>query len=158
MLMIQTLLAERFKLTFHRERKELPVYALVSAKDGPKFQVEKREERDGDGKIGAGPGIVNGHMVSSSVFAQTLSLFLGRPILDQTGIDGLFNVGLKWIPDETEKQFGPSPPVETHSAELSAGPSLFIAIQEQLGLKLVSQRASVEMFVIDHVEQTPTEN
>ncbi len=110
--MLQTLLVQRFGLKFHREQREMPVYALVSGKDGPKFQVEKRAPQDGDGKVGAGRGQAHGHMVSSSVFAQTLSLFLGRPVLDQTGIDGLFNFDLKWAPDETQRQPGPAPPAE----------------------------------------------
>ena len=154
--MLQTLLVQRFGLKFHREQREMPVYALVSGKDGPKFQVEKRAPQDGDGKVGAGRGQARGHMVSSSVFAQTLSLFLGRPVLDQTGIDGLFNFDLKWAPDETERQLGPAPSIEINSSDQL--PSLFAALQEQLGLRLVGQKKSVEMFVIDHIEQTPIEN
>jgi uncharacterized protein (TIGR03435 family) len=157
-LMIQQLLVDRFRLKFHREQKDLPAYALVAAKNGLKVIVEKHEKPSGDdGRVGAGRGQLHGHMISSQVFAQVLSLYLDRPVLDQTGIDGTFNVDLKWTPDATESTPGPPPPPggPTHDPQ---GPSLFTAVEEQLGLKLVGQRTSVQMFVIDHIEPVPTEN
>jgi uncharacterized protein (TIGR03435 family) len=157
-LMMRQLLEERFKLRYHRERKELSAYALVLSKDGPKLQVEKREQREGDGRVGAGRGTAVGHMVSSSAFAQTLSLFVDRPVFDETAIDGLFNFELRWVPDETERQVGPPLAGAAVPSEQPAGPSLFAALEEQLGLRLVSQRKSVEMFVIEHIEEVPTEN
>jgi uncharacterized protein (TIGR03435 family) len=159
-LMLQQLLVERFKFQFHREHKDLAGYALVLAKDGPKFTIEKKPDQPGkdDGRVGAGRGMARGHMVPASSLAMTLGLYLGRPVLDQTGIDGPFNFELHWTPDETERQLGapPAPGPATNSDP--PGPSLFAAIQEQLGLKLNSQRTSVEMLVIDRLQQVPTEN
>lgn len=158
-LMLQALLVERFKLAFHHEKKELPVYALVVAKEGFKLKAEKREKQDGDGRVGAGRGRAMGQMVSSSELAETLSLFVDRPVLDQTGIEGLFNFSLRWTPDEMELPSGVTSPAQTNPAEAPAEPlSIFAAIQEQLGLKLIAQRASVDMFVVDHVDQVPTKN
>jgi uncharacterized protein (TIGR03435 family) len=160
-LMLQQLLMERFKLQFHRENKDLAGYALVLAKDGPKFTIEKQPDQPGkdDGRVGAGRGMARGHMVPASSLALTLGLYLGRPVLDQTGIDGPFNFELHWTPDETERQPGSPPPAaEPPASNEPTGPSLFAAIQEQLGLKLNSQRTSVEMLVIDHLQEIPTEN
>jgi uncharacterized protein (TIGR03435 family) len=159
-LMMQRLLVDRFGLKFHRERKEVQGYALVLAKDGPKLTIEKKPDQPGkdDGRVGAGRGMARGHMVSSEVFAQTLSIFLERPVLDQTGIDGLFNFELRWTPDELEPQLGGAAAPGVAPAADPAGPSLLAALQEQLGLKLVRQRSEVEMFVIDRLQETPTEN
>jgi uncharacterized protein (TIGR03435 family) len=89
-LMLQQLLVERFKLQFHREHKNLAGYALVLAKGGPKFTIEKKPDQPGkdDGRVGAGRGMASGHMVPASLLALTLGFYLGRPVLDQTGIDG----------------------------------------------------------------------
>jgi uncharacterized protein (TIGR03435 family) len=159
-LMVQQLLIDRFGLKSHRERKEVSGYAVVLSKDGPKFTIEKKPDQPGkdDGRVGAGRGMARGHMISSALFAQALSLYLERPVLDQTGIDGLFNFELRWTPDETEPQLGgPALPAGTHSTDL-AGPSLITALQEQLGVKLVKQRSEIDMFVIDHLQEVPTEN
>ena len=155
-LMMQDLLRERFHLVTHRERKELPVYALLQARNGPKFQVEKREMRDGDGRIGGGgPGRIGGMKVSAFDLAEVLSDYLDRPVLDETGIDGLFDFKLIWTPDETPREQNPAeqhPPVDPNGA------SIFEAVQEQLGLRLVPQKGAVEMLVIDRVDRVPAEN
>ncbi len=110
-LMLQQLLVDRFKLKFHREQKDLPVFALLPAKDGPKVKVEKHDQPEpNDGRVGAGRGQVHAHMISSATLAQVLSLYLDRPVFDQTGIDGKFNVELKWTPDATERTPGPPQP------------------------------------------------
>jgi len=154
--MLQQLLAERFGLRFHREHRDLPAYALVLAKDGPKFKTEKRDIQPEDNRAGAGRGMARGHMIPASTLAETLSLYLGRPVIDKSGIEGLFNFELRWTPDETQPQLGgastATPPVDV------AGPSLLAAIQEQLGLKLIAQRTSVDMFVIDRLWEVPTGN
>jgi uncharacterized protein (TIGR03435 family) len=156
-LMLQQLLADRFKLKFHREQKDLSGYALMPAKDGPRVKVEKHDQPEADdGRVGAGQGQVHGHMISSATLAQVLSLYLNRPVLDQTGIDGTFNVDLKWTPDATDRT--PGPPQPDAPASDPQGPSLFSALEEQLGLRLAGQRTSVQMFVIDHIDQVPTEN
>lgn len=159
-LMLQHLLVDRFGLKFHREQKEMIGYAVVLAKGGPKFSVEKKPNQPGkdDGRIGAGRGTARGHLVSSEAFAQTLSLFLQRPVVDQTGIGGLFNFELHWTPDETEPQLGGAIPPSGAPAIDPAGPSLLAALEEQLGLKLVKQRPQIDMFVIDHLQEIPTPN
>lgn len=159
-LMLQGLLADRFGLKFHRERKEVSGYAVVLAKDGPKFTIEKKPDQPGkdDGRVGAGRGMARGHMVSSAVLAQTLSLYLERPVIDQTGIDGLFDFELHWTPDETEPQLGGVPSPAGAPSTDPAGSSLLAALQEQLGLKLVTHREEINMFVIDNLQEMPTEN
>jgi uncharacterized protein (TIGR03435 family) len=133
-LMLQQLLTDRFGLKFHRERKEITGYAFVLAKVGPKLSIEKKSDEPGpdDGRIGAGRGGARGHMVSSAVFAQTLSLYLERPVIDQTGIDGLCNFELHWTPDETEPLLGGVPPLPNATPSTDpAGPSLLTALEEQ---------------------------
>ncbi|MGA3236156.1 MAG: TIGR03435 family protein [Bryobacteraceae bacterium] len=155
-LMMQDLLRERFHLAAHRKKKELPGYALMQSRNGPKFQVEKREMRDGDGGIGGeGPGRIGGIKVSAFDLAEVLSDYLGRPVQDETGIDGLFDFKLIWTPDETPREQNPA---EQYAPVDPNGATIFAAIQEQLGLRLVSQKGSIEMLVIDRVDRVPSEN
>jgi bla regulator protein blaR1 len=159
-LMVQQLLVDRFGLKFHRERKDMSGYAVVLTKDGPKFTIEKKPDQPGkdDGRVGAGRGMARGHMVSSAAFAQALSLYLERPVLDRSGIDGVFSFELRWTPDEMEPQLGGTPLLGAAPSTDPAGPSLLAALQEQLGLKLVTQRSQIDMFVIDRLQEMPTEN
>ncbi len=94
--------------------------------------------RDGDGRIGGGgPGRIGGMKVSAFDLAEVLSDYLDRPVLDETGIDGLFDFKLIWTPDETPREQNPAeqhPPVDPNGA------SIFEAVQEQLGLRLVPQK------------------
>jgi uncharacterized protein (TIGR03435 family) len=158
--MLQQVLVDRFGLKFHREHKDVSGYAVVLAKDGPKFKVEMEPGQPGkdDGRVGAGRGMARGHMVSGAVFAETLSIYLERPVVDQTGIDGRFNFELRWTPDETEPHLGGTPAPAGVPVTDPAGPSLVSALQEQLGLKLVRQRSVIEIFVIEHLQEMPTEN
>src|SRR6266850_6904773 len=140
--MLQSLLADRFKLRSHSETKEQPVYALVAGKNGPKFQ--KAESSSGPrGGSGRGRAHVSGKF-SMPRFADYLSDRLGRPVLDQTKLDGAYAITLDWVPDSSE--------------ESASGPSIFTALQEQLGLKLVATKGPTTILVIDHVEKAPTEN
>jgi len=148
--MVQALLADRFKLTVHQETRELPVYALVVAKGGPKFH-----EAEANGtSIGSG----NSHIRiqggdSVAVLAALLAKVLGRVVLDQTGIQGRYDITLKWTPENglPDKVNGAS------SAEETNGPSIFTAVQEQLGLRLETQKGPVGVLVVDRVEM-PSEN
>ena len=144
-LMLQALLAERFKLTLHRETKELPMYVLVVAKNGPKFKTTESETG-----ISSNSNRTHWHVVAKGSlrrFAEFLSDEAGRPVVDRTGLSGSYELTLDWTPDDS--------PTTNDSA---AGPSLFTALQEQLGLKLDSTKGPVEMLVIDRAERTPTEN
>ncbi len=137
--MLQNLLADRFKLKMHRESKELPIYALVAAKNGPKLT----ESAPGtQGSIGMSNGHLSGKGRASLVaLADRLSgpvFQLGRPVMDRTGISELYDFSLDWAPD-TE-------------------PSLFTALQEQLGLRLEAQKGAVEVIVVDSMERKPSPN
>jgi len=140
--LLQQLLAERFKLTVHRETKTLPVYALTVAKGGPKLPGPNAD--DGHHAVESLPRVQDGSFLfpesSMAEFAAKLSLLRGmdRPVVDQTGIAGYFDIVLKGAA----------------SAILQPdGPSLFTLIPEQLGLKLVATKAPVEIVVIDRAEK-----
>jgi bla regulator protein blaR1 len=159
--MMQTLLADRFKLTMRRESKELQVYNLVTAKNGPKLTESKPDEAPGPGPrrmIRMGRGELNGQQMSMGTLADALSKMAGRTVVDKTGLTGNYDVKLEWTPDAGEPQMrsmmpeGAPPPVAD-----GPGISLFTAIQEQLGLKLDSQKGPVDVFMIERVEK-PSEN
>jgi bla regulator protein blaR1 len=154
-LALRKLLADRFHLAIHTETKELPVYALVVAKSGPKFQEAKRAAQDGDGGFHWGRGHTYGQMVTMAEFVEVLSGVLGRPVLDDTAIKGRFDLKLEWTPEgfvPRERPAGNNEPQIDPN-----GPSIFTAIQEQLGLRLESRKGPVEILVIDHAEK-PSEN
>jgi uncharacterized protein (TIGR03435 family) len=137
MLMLQALLAERFKLVVHRETKELPIYALIAGKNGPKFRAV---EDDGSAaEIGSGGGHqIKAHHVSMKSLAATLQGYIGDTVVDATGLTGLFDLNLDFNVDESMS---------------SEGPTVFEAVQRQLGLKLEARKGPVEVVVIDHVEK-----
>ncbi|WP_213804403.1 M56 family metallopeptidase [Granulicella sp. dw_53] len=155
--MIQKLLAERFKLTFHRDKKELSVYALALGKNG---SLLKKSEGDPNGLPSLffrGLGILPGRNATMEDFAGVMqSAVLDRPVVDQTGLQGRFDFILKWTPDESQfGGLGAKVPLPSENAD--APPNLFTAIQEQMGLKLEPTKAPVAVLVIDHVEK-PSEN
>ncbi len=171
--MLQALLADRFKLTIHRETKELPIYALVVAKDGAKFQEAKPGDtypngiKGPDGHAGAGMMFMGREGLTAqglpiADLVRHLSRQLGRTVVDKTGLTGKYDFTLKWAPDERQAPMfkgteGSQPGTGGTSAPESSGPSIFTAIQEQLGLKLESEKGPVDILVIDHVER-PSEN
>jgi uncharacterized protein (TIGR03435 family) len=142
--MLQRLLADRFQLQFHRETRTVPGYAVVIAKGGPK--LPKPENPDAPSNWGSGSNMANGRNLTMAGFAQTLSRSLGRPVVDETGYQDKFDFRLRWSADA-------APP----SGDAEPGPSVFAAIQEQLGLKLEARRVPVEVLVIERAEK-PTEN
>jgi len=154
--MLQSLLLDRFKLTFHRETKDLAVYALVTGKNGPKLHASetagemKRQFRIGRGQINLEGATMAG-------LADALSNLVGRNVLDRTGISGNYDIKLEWTPDESEPSMFKGPPADGAGAGAPApdasGPSVFTAIQEQLGLKLEAQKGPVEVMVIEHIEK-----
>jgi uncharacterized protein (TIGR03435 family) len=154
--MMQRLLADRFHLVFYREKKELSVYAITLTKTGPKLnKSESKQPLPGFGFRGPGNMIIQ-----NATMAELASVFqaqvLERPVVDQTSIEGRYNFTLKWTPDPS--QFGgrgANVPPPADGAE--APPDLFTAIQQQIGLKLESTKAPVEVLVIDKVEK-PSEN
>jgi uncharacterized protein (TIGR03435 family) len=156
---VRTLLAERFHLTIHRETREAPVYALVVAKGGPKLQAVQ-ESADGQVGLRGGRGQLNGMAAQIPMLANLLSNQLGRPVIDKTELKGKYDFKLEWAPDPSQGgEPGRLPPgVEVSPTSSDPdGPSIFTALQEQLGLRLESQKGPVETIVIDRVEKA-TEN
>jgi uncharacterized protein (TIGR03435 family) len=141
-IMLQALLADRFKLKMHYETRERPIYALVIANSGSKLKEWPSDMPSGGTSWGRGQIAVHGEPMEN--FAFCLSDTLGRTVLDKTGLSAKYGIDLKWTPDELQ-------------GTPESGASIFTAIQEQLGLKLESTRGPVQTFVVDHVER-PSEN
>ena len=145
--MVQALLQDRFKLATHAEERTLPIYILVPAKRGARMD----EVKTGGTMINYGRDHLEVQGTNSmSLLAEVLSQELGRPVVDKTGIVGRYHLALKWTPDDA-----PGPLVG--AAEPDSAPSIFTALEEQLGLKLEPQKGPVPVLVIDHVE-LPSEN
>ena len=171
--MLQTLLADRFQLKLHRETKELPVFALVVAKNGPKLKESEKKEGVPNGRMRMQPGHLDGMGFSMQQFTDMLGRQVGQPVLDMTELKGNYDFTLTFTPDENQQRAmaaafgGPAggPPGGPGGAgerrppsEGAEGPSIFSALQEQLGLKLEKRKGPVEILVIDHVERVPTDN
>ncbi len=156
---LRALLADRFKLTLHRETKELPVYTMVIANGGPKLQPSKA---GGLGNMEIGRGQVIGQGAPTGALASYLSRLLGRNVLDKTELKGNYDFTLQWPTIgktslfEKETVDGQSGANSESSPEAS-DPSIFTAIEEQLGLKLEPQKVPMEILVIDQVEK-PSKN
>lgn len=144
---LQGLLATRFHMRSRFEKRELPVYVLVIAKGGPKLAEPNgkpfRLFRSGGGAI------VHEGGAKIPMLVSLLANNFDRTVIDETGLTGSYNLNLKWTPDLK--------PDAAADAAGPAGPSIFTAIEEQLGLKLQSARRPVEVLVIDHLEK-PSEN
>jgi uncharacterized protein (TIGR03435 family) len=148
--MVQQLLAERFHVTMHREKSVLPVYALVRTADSPKLTKSTADPR-GIPAVGYNPSgeleVGNATMANFATFLQRF--VLDRPAVDQTGIDGHFDLVLRWTPDNFR--------ASESQENVAAPPGLFTAMKEQLGLKLQPTKAATDVFVIDRVKK-PSEN
>jgi uncharacterized protein (TIGR03435 family) len=175
--LMRTLLSDRFQLTTHFEARELRVYALVPAErkgrcpatpinggtfrkggadatrfarvpqyDGAKLEDAGNVQDPGDMRLHGGIGLMTAQHIPMEFVAQQLSDRLGRLVIDKTGLTRHYNFKLEWTPDETDSNGVPPYADRT-------GPSLFTALQEQLGLKLESQKAPVQILVIDRAER-----
>jgi bla regulator protein BlaR1 len=143
-LMLQTLLEGRFRLKAHWETKERTVYALVIAKGGPKLQEVQPNDASERCCWTFNTGRITARFRSMPWLADALRARVSAPVLDQTGLKGVYDFTLEWQ-DERDR-------------DAKAGPSsIFTAVQEELGLKLESQKGSVQVLVIDHAEK-PSEN
>jgi uncharacterized protein (TIGR03435 family) len=154
-LMVQALLADRFKLRAHHETRELPIYELVVTKSGPGPMLQASKpgaNSDSDG-IKVGRGQITGQNVVPSQLVTALTRTLGRTVVEKTEqrLQGKYDFTLSWTPDEAEPSLSQSPSMAAQGPDAS-GLSIFTAIQEQLGLRLVQSRGPVEVLVIDHVE------
>jgi len=146
MVMLQSLLAERFKLAIHRETRTVVALVVEVAKNGPK--LERGET--GRAATTSGRGIIDAKNITMDRFAEVLSRQMDLPVINHTGLEGAFNLELQWVP---ENAMSTKP---GNGAATDAGPSIFTAIQ-QLGLRLRSQKTPIDGFVIDHAEK-PSEN
>jgi uncharacterized protein (TIGR03435 family) len=142
--MVQALLADRFQLKAHKETRQLPVYALVVAKGGPKFKPSEINGTTID--MGRTRLHVAGSDDTVSVLARALARTLDRVVLNQTGLSGRYDLRMQWMPDDAPA------PMLNGAPDPSDRPGIFTAIQEQLGLKLESTRGPVPVLVIDSVE------
>ena len=146
LVMTQNLLTNRFQLKFHREPRELSHYVLTVAKGGHKMT-------EVTGPAGAntnGPGRIQHTKMSMALLGTLLSRFeLRLPVIDQTGLTGFYEVKLEWAPERPNAPPDPEP---------SPFPSLYRAVQDQLGLRLESRKGPVEVLVIDHTERVPLGN
>ncbi|HUV68150.1 MAG TPA: TIGR03435 family protein [Terracidiphilus sp.] len=138
-LLIQALLADRCQLKIHRETKQLPVYELVIAKGG--LKMKEAATAAGDSRFWSGTGQLGGQSTTIENLVDSLGNQVGRVVIDKTGLgDKKFDFDLKWTPDDQQ-------------GTADAGPSIYAALEEQLGLKLVSSRGPVETVVVDHMEK-----
>lgn len=140
-MMLQALLAERFKLTFHREARMIQAFVL----DAPKGDGRLTRSEGGERKSSHGRGDLVLENSTLGHLADALSGQLDLPVVNQTSIEGVFNLKLRWTPENIT-----NPPAE-------APPPIYSAIQEQLGLRLRSQKAPIEVFLIDSADK-PSEN
>ena len=140
----------------HFETRELPIYELVLDKNGPRFtQAEFAVGEGGQHEVGMSSeaGEIRAMGVPMDRVVQALSVQLGRVVVDKSGLTGKYAFTLKWTPDTNA---APSAAIGESTSDVS-GPSIFTALQEQLGLKLESSKGPVKTLVIDHIEN-PSEN
>jgi uncharacterized protein (TIGR03435 family) len=147
--MVQGLLGDRFKLVTHTETRDLPIYALVVAKGGSKLGPL----HESGSSVNTGTGRIEVQMSNSvAVLADELSKVAGRDVVDKTGVSGRYDIKLTWTPDDRVASL---PGGVASSGD--SGPSLFTALEEQLGLKLEPQKGPVSVLVIDRIAM-PSEN
>ncbi len=165
---LRALLEDRFKLSVHAETREQPIFALVVARSdgrlGPQLRTSAfnceayfagphappEPGRTPDCATRIGPAALYGKAIDMSRLATSLAPFAGRFTVDQTGLSGVFDVELTWTPEQPPGNLaGAAPEIPADSP----GPSIFTALQEQLGLKLVSQRGPVAVLVVEHIEE-----
>jgi uncharacterized protein (TIGR03435 family) len=165
-LMLRALLVDRFHLKFHRETKELPIYSLVIAKKHGELGPGLTESTDRDcttdpssrsvvearklfglqcGEMAAYGGQIRAVSIPLDRLTPRLSRLMDREVVNKTGLTANFNIHLEWTPERPQGDALSPPEVE--------GPSIFTAIQDQLGLKLESQKGPVDILVVDHVEK-----
>ena len=179
-MMLQNLLAERFKLQIHREQKTISLYSLTVGKNGAKLKKPEADpisdadadpkprqpmQKDKDGYPNFAPNVTMMGMISDGGktrgplqahnepvewLVKMLSGQMGAPVTDDTGLKDKYDYAMTWIPEAPG-----SIPAENQDI---GGPSLMNALQEQLGLKLTARKGPVEFIVIDRAERTPTEN
>jgi uncharacterized protein (TIGR03435 family) len=143
--MLKALLADRFGLKVHEESKEMSLYAILPAKTGPKM---KKADEGGNFSTNSGKTLVHITATASMAgLANSLSGLVDRPVVDQSGLEGPWVIDLQFVRDASSA-----------STDDVSAPSVFTAMQEQLGLRLNPTKGPMKFLVIDHAERTPTEN
>jgi uncharacterized protein (TIGR03435 family) len=158
--LLRRLIEDRFQLKSRRKTKKMPVYALVVTKGGFKPKPHLAESSPPRPQVQFGNGSATFKANSVAGLAGQLTLNLDRPVIDRTGIQGAYDFTLEWTPAPNEggpEAIGLPPRAEPPRATDSNRPSIFTALQEQLGLKLEPTKGPVDVLVIDHVER-PSEN
>jgi uncharacterized protein (TIGR03435 family) len=146
--MLRSMLEDRFSLRVHRETELRAAYVLTVGKNGPKF-MERHDDRSTDVRVtGHSIRLESGELERMT---QLLSTALGRPVVDRTGLKGIYDLSLQW--DDAPLREGGVPGLEGPPAPGNDHGSIFTAIQEQLGLRLESERVPVEVLVIDKIEK-----
>ena len=141
--MTQALLADRFKLEVHRETREMPVYALISAKSGLKLGLIGPASNDWV-RARIGRGTLEAKEMPVAQLMSILGGIVGREVVDESGIRGVFDIKLDWAPDDV---------TANPSSGVADKPSIFTALQEQAGLKLESRKVPMEVVVVDRAER-----
>jgi uncharacterized protein (TIGR03435 family) len=149
--MLQTLLTERFQLATHRDTKAVQAYALLLAKDGMKIRPDATE---GHSSSKGRPGVLTVERITMAKLADTLSRMLRMGVTDQTNATGTFTFTLEYDPASTRP--APASP-SAATADAPAAPSIFTALQHQLGVKLEGRKEQIEVTVIDKAEK-PADN
>jgi len=147
MVMLQQLLADRFALAIHRETRDLPLYSLEVAKGGPRFQASK-DQGETEFRIFQRRQ-VTARRATLAPLMEAMAWLLGRPVVDKTGLTGLYDYKLEWTPDQVQLA---SDETSGRPADENV-PSLTSALQEQMGLRLQSQKGPVEIIVVDRAEK-----
>jgi uncharacterized protein (TIGR03435 family) len=153
-MMIRKLLADRYKLTFHHEKRELPAFVLKTEKTGQKLIAsDSTDTRPNVGFQGVPSGVKM--VVTNATVADLASVMammvLDRPVVDQTGVTGKYDLTVTFMPDAS--QFNGRPPRQSAADGVEAAPDLYQAIERQLGMKLTQEKAPVDVLVLDHVEK-----
>jgi len=172
--MLIPVLEDRCRLKFHHENRELEVYTLVAAKGGPKLKEAEAADSDAIApdstprtqaarspmrmSISSKGMTIHGHDATMESLIEMISQQVGITVVDKTGLTGKYDFTLSWMPDEGAWQLMglpiPGPPPEgSAQPQEPVGPSIFTAVQEQLGLKLEAQKEKVDVIVIDRIEQ-----
>jgi uncharacterized protein (TIGR03435 family) len=171
--MLIPLLVERFNLKYHHETREMPMYVLTVAKGGTKLVASKPEPAgdkppsafggtppkgiDTRGRMMMNPGRIESQATSLDMLAHALASQIGRSVVDKSGLTGLYDFTLQWTPDNAPAPMqngpgGPGGPAHVEAASDAPSVSVFTAIQEQLGLKLESEKDNVDVIVIDQID------
>lgn len=150
--LVREMLADRFKFRFHHETRQLQVYTLSVAKNGPKLNLPTAGKEGARSLMRSASGQLNASNQSIAGLSTFLTRLLGRRVLDRTELTGSYDFTLQWTPDENQ-----SPPLRPDGPVANPnGPSIFTALQEQLGLRLESGRAPADVLIIDGIEIPPS--